>query len=1376
LAAGRYALHEVIGEGGMATVFRARDVASGELVALKRLHDKKASEPDKATKARILFEREYHVLSQLTHPRVVRVHDYQVDAQGPLYTMELLDGGDLHGLAPLDWKRACEVMRDVCSVVALLHSRRLIHRDLSPRNVRCTSDGQAKLIDFGAMTPMGPVKQVVGTPPICAPEVVNLEPLDARADLYSLGATLYHAITARHAYPARDFRHLRNLWNEPIAPPSALVKGVPAELDALVMSLLSLNPEARPVSAAEVLDRLSAIAGLPADEQLHVSNAYLCSPTLVGRSASVARVHKKLARALDKRGSSTLVLGDPGVGRSRFFTACVLEAKLLGLAALRADAVDGQRGDYGGVRALAMRLFDNLPEQSLEAARPLAGALGHAIPELLEKLPGTTLETFKDPQQKRPRVQQALREWFIAVSKHKPLLIAIDDVDQIDEPSSALAALLTQDIAKHAIALVVTARSSAAQAMYGAIKVLRDASTRLMLGTLDDAESIQLVGSLFGDVPYVEQLARKMFATAQGNPRDLMELAQHLVDRNAVRYVAGAWMIPAHIDDSDLPKTLAIAHQARIATLGPDALALARSLALSPDLQVTFAEGQLLLGGVDPSRMLRTLDELLVAGILTSSARRFQLGQRGYVPLLVQGIEPDAEREMHARLGSLFESRDDAFRLAQQLLLSGEEDRALDVLVEWARASTELTDASPDAYNRLLQAIPSDWFHTCSRALALCKSRGRPRMHLHTLFNRMSGLSPVGFGDTLAVSALLAQLKHDVGTDLYAGLDPEMEPLARLTKSFELAQQRYAATPDNDRVLEPLAALRPLARACIVTAGWVATRLDVALWSQLPSLKPFEPLSPALGVVDILNQGIGSRITGRFGEARALYEALLERLAQPDRGGLDETYLRYVVTGVNCGLGMIQAPMGLPRALDHAKAIEEDPLHRVNAVLITMLYSLWNGDVRTAEKLKQDVEMLRLQAGGRWFFEGGHLMAEVAAYAACDDLLRIKQTLDGIAVMADNAAGWVPIQHYARGEYHRIRGDHATALSELTHALELARAGEHQMWCEIAAAHLRVLDALGQHEEACELGESYLQAAQNQNLDFGQHTIKLALGCAYAATGKRERAEELASAVIESLEKMGARGLNPGLAYEARARIAVRVGDKEGFAPWARRCAEIYRAANNRALIVKHERLMRESRGADPGALGTLGPATLLTAQAAATHITAALSACPGPRERARLGLDLLVARSGALGGFLYAIEPTGPVLTAQAGLEEPPSGLSSAVAEHLRLDIEEADTTASDAQTAVEMVPPGGHSTAMPTNSFAAFAGIAGEGRELRPCIVGHVAKQRFEITGLAILVIDPTKPFVAPADVASHLSRSWFDSGDVTSITAWLSAMTMG
>jgi tetratricopeptide (TPR) repeat protein len=1363
IRAGRYEVHGVMGEGGMATVRRARDLTSDASIALKCLHAPDADKPDRALRARVLFEREYHVLSQLAHPRVVRVHDYHVDEQGPFYTMELLDGGDLHTLAPVDWRRACALIRDVCSVVALLHSRRLIHRDLSPRNVRCTADGRAKLIDLGAVIPMGPVKQVVGTASICAPEVLGLEALDARSDLYSLGATLYYALTGRHAYPARDFNHVRKLWGEPIAPPSAIAHDVPAELDALVMSLLSLDLDARPAHAAEVLERLSGIAGLPNDEQLHVSHAYLISPTLVGREASLGRVRKKLGRALERRGSSTLVLGEQGVGRSRFAAASVLEGKLLGFVALRADSIDGQRGDYGGVRALAAQLLDNLPEASLEAARPLAAVLAHAVPELLKRMPEIVLETFADPQLKRPRIQQALREWLIAVSRHKPLLIAIDDVDRVDEPTSALAALLAREIGKHRVTLLATARSTGAQPMFGAMKMLHDTSTKLALEPLEAGDVADLVRSLFGQTQHLEPLAQRMFEVAGGNPCDVMALAQQLLDRNVVRYEAGSWLIPARLGEQELPRTLSLAQRARVEALGTLALQLTRTLAYAPELKIGFDEGQLLLGGIDPSGMIRALDELLVSGILLASAGRFELAQKSYVELLKQGVSSEAERAIRRALATLFEARGDQFRLAQELMRSGDEQRGVDVLLDHARASQVVTDGDSDAYQRLLRELPADWFATYARAIELCRASGRPRVDVHTLFGRMASFSPGGNGDCIAGRSLLAQLKHDAGIDIYLSLEPAMDPLERLKKSFELAAQRHLAMPEIERVLEPAAALRPLAQACILICGWVATRLDVDLWSELPPLQQLEPLSPALGVVHLLNEGVGKRITARYEQARALYGAVLARLDQPDRAGLDETYRLYAKRGVTVGLGMIEAPMGLPSALERVRALKGSALHEINAAQIEMLYRLWQGDARGAEEAKQRADVLRLQNSGRSLFEGGHLMAEITAYAASDDLLRVKQTLDGIALMASNLPAWVPILRYARGEYQRIRGNHGEALAELTGALELTAPGRHQMWCDIAGAQVRVLEALGRSDEACELGARLARDAEAAGLHFAQNPLKLALACALASADDHIGGATLASEVVDDLRALGTTGLHLGLAYEARARVALRAGDREAYVAAASRCGEIFRSVGNRALVAKHERLLQEGRSESAAAL-TAGSAALLSSLATATHMTTALSSCPGPRERARLGLDLLIVRSGAVGGFLFAIEPSGPVLVAQAGLEEPPLGLTHAVAEHLKLDRESSDSTASDAPTNIEPVTS--------ITSLTAFAPFAAEGRELRPCLVGHLTDNGYEITGLALLVTHASRSYVSPVEIASHLSRSWFDAGDVTSIGAWLTA----
>lgn len=202
----RYAVVGTLGRGGMATVYEVTEAVTGRRLALKRLRTLK--DPVKHQRNTELLAREFHALSQLSHPRIVEAYDYGVDEIGPYYTMELLDGGDLQQQAPLPWRSACAVARNLCSALSLLHSRRLVHRDLSPRNERRTSQDFAKLFDFGALAPLGSQKILVGTPPCCAPETIGMQPLDGRTDLFALGATLYYMLVGRHAYIARHFAQL----------------------------------------------------------------------------------------------------------------------------------------------------------------------------------------------------------------------------------------------------------------------------------------------------------------------------------------------------------------------------------------------------------------------------------------------------------------------------------------------------------------------------------------------------------------------------------------------------------------------------------------------------------------------------------------------------------------------------------------------------------------------------------------------------------------------------------------------------------------------------------------------------------------------------------------------------------------------------------------------------------------------------------------------------------------------------------------------------------------------------------------------------------------------------------------------------------------
>lgn len=136
LVGSRNRLLQKLGVGGMGVVYRAFDVSEGREVALKRMDQLKQSRQS----AELRFRREYHSLASLRHPRIVEAYDYGVDAEGPYYTMENLDGRDLRDANDLGPRELCVVLRDIAAALAFLHARGLVYRDVGPRNVRCTPE------------------------------------------------------------------------------------------------------------------------------------------------------------------------------------------------------------------------------------------------------------------------------------------------------------------------------------------------------------------------------------------------------------------------------------------------------------------------------------------------------------------------------------------------------------------------------------------------------------------------------------------------------------------------------------------------------------------------------------------------------------------------------------------------------------------------------------------------------------------------------------------------------------------------------------------------------------------------------------------------------------------------------------------------------------------------------------------------------------------------------------------------------------------------------------------------------------------------------------------------------------------------------------
>jgi tRNA A-37 threonylcarbamoyl transferase component Bud32 len=1352
MVAGRFRVLGTLGAGGMATVYEVLDVSNDKRIALKRLHTQLDARKRRRTIE--LFEREFYTLSHLAHPRVVEAYDYGVDELGPYYTMELLDGGELQQLAPLPWRRACEVARDVASALSLLHSRRLVYRDLNPRNIRCTSNGLAKLIDFGAMGSMGPSKQVVGTPAYCAPEALDFQPLDARTDLYSLGATLYFVLTGRHAYPAKNFEQLRSFWQSRPLSPAELVPEIPAGLDALVMDLLHLDASVRPANAAEVMEQLAVIEGRTLEELPQVTQAYLSAPNLVGRDAVLTRIRAKLMRTLRGRGGSILIEGPSGVGRSRLLSACLLEGKLLGALALRADATDAEV-DYGVMQSLCAQLLESAAELTQQAAAPHLDLLVHALP-LLSEQPAESPTAVPSATGLRSQVLTALKDWLLSIAEQRPLLLAIDDLHAIDEPSAAALSLLTHAAGKHALVVVGTAQSGAVPTAQSALKLFADGATTLRLSNLEPPNTEELLRSVFGDVPHVQMVAHKLHAITEGNPRDVMQLAQYLVDRNLASYRSGAWSLPATIDSGDLPSNMAQALRVRVQALSAQACELALYMTLSADRSVSFDECVTLFGDDNPGAVVDALAELEGAQIVVRVADSYAIPQSGFIVALHAGLDKETRQRMHAGLAELFRQRgNEEFRRAQHLLRAGRQQAAIDVLVAFATESRRLTETNPNAFLSLVRSLPEDWLDAYLAIIDLSEACGRPRRETYVLRLRFSGvvnaLQVPSAKAAPAMRELLRQLAELTGLSDLASIDPALPAEQRLRSALGSAKQRHEQTDELDRVVEPLGALRELVRTTVAAVGMASRALDHALWTMIPDLTPLVPLSAAIDVTERLRQGMGARLSGRFEAACATYREVVALTDREDHAGLDAANHRYTRYGVMCALGLMEAPLCLASSLTWAAQLDNEPLHQINWYQIRMLYHLWLGQVHEADKVKEQLDLVRMQAGPRSLSDGPYLVGRITANAAADDLTRIKHSLEDVTEFASRHDAWVPVRIYGTGEYHRIRGDHKAALQQLEAALDATHAGRHQIWVHAAAARVRVLVELGELEAARACGASDLAKAEAAQLGYACNYIKMPLALALAALDDLQAATEHADAALRTFEQLGSRGIHLVLAYETRARVALAARDMTEYVRCTELCAAQCAAANSRVLNAKYEKLKRAASSVEVRvslpALDAADEFSVLTG----SQLTSVLVGCNQPNDRAQRALDLLMRRCGAQAGYLYLLGPHGPNLVAQVGTRDVARGLLAFVEEYLDLQLQDDDLQTGSQDADADEVQ---------------GVWIDDEGRVHHPILLSHQSETGSVVTGLAIAVMRSTQRFVPAGTLAAHLSRLIQDAGDAKAV----------
>lgn len=258
---GNFLLEREIGRGGMGGVYMGRDKMLDRPVAVKVMLKEYGADAEFVEK----FKREAQAAARLIHPNIAQIYSYGIADGMPYIAMELVAGGSLDNLmknagASIDIPRVMKICEQVAQALRCAADQGLVHGDVKPENVLLDSNGNAKLVDFGLAAMQKDTNEIWGTPYYIAPEKVKKEPIDYRADMYSLGGTLYHALTGVAPFEGDDASAVvRKRFEAPPVPPSKIRPDISPQIDALVLKMLALKPADRFPSFEALLQEYSRV-------------------------------------------------------------------------------------------------------------------------------------------------------------------------------------------------------------------------------------------------------------------------------------------------------------------------------------------------------------------------------------------------------------------------------------------------------------------------------------------------------------------------------------------------------------------------------------------------------------------------------------------------------------------------------------------------------------------------------------------------------------------------------------------------------------------------------------------------------------------------------------------------------------------------------------------------------------------------------------------------------------------------------------------------------------------------------------------------------------------------------------------------------------
>ncbi len=808
IAGGRYRIRRILGEGARKRVYLARDARLDRDVAVALI---RAERLDRAALDGIHLEAR-SVARLADHPRIVPVYDSGEEDGAPYVVSQYMAGGTLSGRLlratehriPLD--TALRFADQILQALEHAHAHGVIHRDVKPENVWLTEDGFAKLGDFGLARVIGKADPsaegtTVGTALYMAPEQALGRGGDHRSDLYSFGASLYELLTGRPPFEGESVAEViaRQIQATP-EPPSLRNSEIPAALDALVLKLLEKQPERRFESATAVRQALRELAA-PAARSVRADeppNDAAEPHVFVGREQEIAKLRKGLDEALSGNGRLFVLVGEPGIGKTRAAELLASYASRRGCLVLTGRSFEGEGAPAFWPWVQILRSYIEVQDTSRLESELGGGAatIAQIVPEVRERFPGLAELSVFEGEEARFRLFDAVTSFLKRAAAMQPLVLVLDDLHWADKPSLLLLQFVARELAGTRLLVIGTYRDVEVQYGHPLTELLpalrrERVFERILLRGLPEEDVRALVLALAGaDVPGA--FVRAIYRETEGNPFFIEETLRHLAEEGVFSREGGRWVSRISPDEIGLPEGVREVIGRRLSRLSAECrkiLSMASVLGRDFDARALEQVSQL-----EGKRTGELLEEAVTAQLIETEARghRHRFTHALVRETLYAELGAGERVRLHKKIAdALFTVHgDDPAHLAELAYHACEAGPAGDVdrAIELARRAAEHADAqfayeeAVGFYERALRALetkdPADPGRQCELLVGLGVAQwnsGDIDESKGTLRHAADVAERSGRAETLARAALLYAGEELQG--MFAAVDQDMVPL-----------------------------------------------------------------------------------------------------------------------------------------------------------------------------------------------------------------------------------------------------------------------------------------------------------------------------------------------------------------------------------------------------------------------------------------------------------------------------------------------------------------------------------------------------------------------------------------------------------------------